>query len=72
MTKLEKENRDLWYAFTKKTLRNARERGAHITRTIHLPASMMCQLSYYTVQLQVWRVLVLHSPDWLKLSAFFM
>ena len=53
MTKLEKENRHHSYVFTKKTLRNAREQGAHITRTVHLSASMMCQLSYYTVQLQV-------------------
>ena len=43
-----------------------------MTRTVHLPAGMMCQLSYNTVQLQARRLLLLRSSDWLKTSALFL
>ena len=52
MTKLEKKI-DITHKFSqKKTRRNARQQGEHMTRTVHLPTGMMFQLSYNTVQLQ--------------------
>ena len=50
------------YAFIqkkKKTRRNARQQREHMTPTVQLQAGMICQLSYYRVQLQVGRM---HCP----------